>query len=127
LAWRPTTVFVAIMVMALTLTSCGGLSSAPTIVSTAQQDGTMVGVFGRSGGLVSGFRAFSRGFITLVNAAHHYLWHISDDGHFRVMAAPGTYDLTGFTEAVGTGTCGKATVRGQENRITSLSLTCEIQ
>jgi hypothetical protein len=125
--WRRRTVLVGLVITVLTLASCGGHGSASTTMSTAQQDGTVVGVYGIEGGPAPGlYHPFSNGSITLMNRTHHYSGHISVDGHFRLTAAPGTYDVTGFTDAVGTGTCGSATARVQANQTTSISVTCQI-
>jgi hypothetical protein len=127
MTWRRGTRLVTLLVTVLSLASCGGHSSASTTMSTAQQDGTVVGVYGIEGGPAPGpFRPFSNGFITLMNKAHHYLVHISVDGHFRLKTAPGTYEVAGFTDSVGGGTCGSATVRVQPSRTTSVTVTCQI-
>src|SRR5580658_6533551 len=86
--------------MVLTFSSCGGHSASTT--TTSQQEGTVVGIYGSVGGLAPGpFQPFSNGFVTIVNKANHYLAHISVDGHFRLKAAPGTYNVTGYTDSVG--------------------------
>jgi hypothetical protein len=96
-------------------------------MSTARQDGTVVGLYGIEGGVAPGpFRPFSKGFITLMNNAHHYLVHISVDGRFSLKTAPGTYELAGFTDSVGGGTCGSATVRVHASETTSVTVTCQI-
>jgi hypothetical protein len=99
----------------------------PVETPTAERDGTVVGVYGIEGGPAPGpLRSFSSGFITLTNKTHHYLDHISVDGDFRLKAAPGTYDVTGYTDAVGGGTFGRANVRVQADQTTSVSVTCQI-
>ena len=125
MTWRRGTRLVTLAITVLPFASCRGHTSAST--TTAQEEGTVVGVYGTGGGLAPRpFHPFSGGFITLTNDAHHYLRHISGDGQFRLSAAPGTYDVAGFTNAVGGGTCGRATVRVQANRTTSLTVTCQI-
>jgi hypothetical protein len=113
-------------VTVLTFACCGGHRSASTSTSTARKDGTVVGIYGSVGGVAPGpFQPFSNGFVTLTNKANHYLVDISVDGHFRLRAAPGTYAVTGYTDSVGGGTCGSASVRVQANKSVSVTVTCQ--
>jgi hypothetical protein len=120
------TPLVALAVMAFALASCGGDGSASK-TTRAQQDGTAVGVYGIEGGPAPGlFHPFSNGGVTLKNDKRVYSTHIASDGHFRLNAVTGTYSVTGFTNSVGTGTCGRATVIVQANETASARVVCQI-
>jgi hypothetical protein len=120
--WRRTTVLVVcLVVMVLTLASCDGHSSA----TSAQHEGTVVGVFGSAGGPApGGFFPFASGSVTLRNARHAFSSHITSGGRFRIRALPDTYDVTGYGPQ-GHG-CLNNPVSVQANRTTSVTVDCQI-
>jgi hypothetical protein len=121
LTLRRVAMLVALAAGVLGLASCDGQSSA----SPAPQDGTVVGVFGISGGPApGGFGPFSSGTVTLRNAGHVYSALITHDGRFKIRVLPGTYDVTGY------GPQGNACINNpvavHARKTTSVTVACEV-
>ena len=122
MTWRRRTVFVAITVMALALTSCAGHRTA-----SPPSNGTVVGMLGAVGGPAAGFHRFSTGTVTLMGGHVHYSTRVTATGAFRFSVPPGAYQVTGASPEYGNGgaACGGDTVQVRPDRTITANVACQ--
>jgi len=139
--WRRTTALLSLLVMPLTLTSCGGrgsatasttasTTSAPTHPNGLATDGAVVGVFRHSGGPTGAYDGpYSKGTITLTGTVHSYSVSVATDGLFNLSVPPGLYRMTATTPQYNSGQadCAGGTIRVTADRTTSIPVTCQLK
>jgi hypothetical protein len=118
------------MTRAVALTILAFASAACTAHASAPAEGTVSGSFVRVGGPYHGSAVPLSGKITLTSSRHHYEATVNADGLFRVRVAPGSYQVTGTSPEINSGTtpCREAVpvvvAAGSE---TKKQVTCQIK